>query len=338
MRWVNPRRRLVRQSCVRLRTEKRLDDRFRRTKLLTICCAAPRGRRRRVWPMATGRDGGARLRETLWHNDFRIPTSFRDATTAITGTQSMLWQRQRFAVVHPGDLLIRRLTISTPLSVSDIAAIERLPLTTRELPAQAAIVREGERPNQCCLLVDGFACRSKVTDLGKRQILSIHIPGDIPDLQTLHLRVMDHDLTTLSPCTVGFIAHDALRTMTREQPLIAEALWRETLIDAAVFREWIVNVGRRPAASRMAHFIAEVGKRLEAIGLATADQYELPMTQIDIADALGLSPVHVNRVIQELRRSGVLELRKYSVSIRDLPRLMELADFDDLYLHQSPAL
>jgi len=250
----------------------------------------------------------------------------------------MLWQRERFAVVHPGDLLVRRLTIGTPLSANDIAAIERLPLTTKELPAQAAIVREGERPSQCCLLVDGFACRSKVTDLGKRQILSIHIPGDIPDLQTLHLRVMDHDLTTLSPCTVGFIAHDVLRTVTREQPLIAEALWRETLIDAAVFREWIVNVGRRPADSRMAHFIAEVGKRLEAIGLATAEQYELPMTQIDIADALGLSPVHVNRVIQELRRGGVLELRKHSVSIRDLPRLMELADFDDLYLHQSPAL
>jgi len=250
----------------------------------------------------------------------------------------MLWQRERFAVVHPGDLLVRRLTIGTPLSASDIAAIERLPLTTKELPAQAAIVREGERPSQCCLLVEGFACRSKVTDVGKRQILSIHIPGDIPDLQSLHLHVMDHDLTTLSPCTVGFVTHDALRTMTREQPLIAEALWRETLIDAAVFREWIVNVGRRPADSRMAHFIAEVGKRLEAIGLATADQYELPMTQIDMADALGLSPVHVNRVIQELRRSGVLELRKHSVSIRDLPRLMQLADFDDLYLHQSPAL
>jgi len=208
----------------------------------------------------------------------------------------------------------------------------------KELPPQAVIVREGEKPTQCCLLVEGFACRSKTTDVGKRQILSVHIPGDIPDLQSLQLHVMDHDLTTLSRCKVAFIAHDALRTVTREQPLIAEALWRETLIDAAVFREWIVNVGRRPAAARMAHFIAEVGKRLEAVGLATAEQFELPMTQIDMADALGLSPVHVNRVIQELRRSGVLELRKYSVSIRDLPRLMEIADFDDLYLHQSAAL
>src|SRR5947209_7332067 len=217
--------------------------------------------------------------------------SFGDATTAMNGTQSMLWQRERFAVVHPGDLLVRRLTIGTPLSASDIAAIERLPLTTKELPAQAAIVREGERPSQCCLLVEGFACRSKTTDIGKRQILSVHIPGDIADLQSLQLQVMDHDLTTLSRCRLAFIAHEALRTVTREQPLIAEALWRETLIDAAVFREWIVNVGRRPAAARMAHFIAEVGKRLEAVGLATAEQFELPMTQIDMADALGLSPV-----------------------------------------------
>src|SRR4051794_37801260 len=241
-------------------------------------------------------------------------------------------------IVRPIERLIRRLQVSTPLNPADIAAIETLPLALKELPAQATIAREGERPSQCCLLIEGFACRSKTTDVGKRQILSIHIAGDIPDLQSLHLHVMDHDLTTLSACRVGYIGHDSLRTLTRERPLIAEALWRETLIDAAVFREWIVNVGRRPATSRMAHFLAEIGKRLEAVGLANVDQFELPMTQIDMADALGLSPVHVNRVIQELRRSGVLELRKHAVSIRDLPRLMQIADFDDLYLHQSHAL
>lgn len=241
-------------------------------------------------------------------------------------------------MIGPSERLIRRLTVSTPLDAADIEAIARLPMIVKDLPAQAAIVREGERPSQCCLLIEGFACRSKTTDVGKRQILSIHIPGDIPDLQSLHLHVMDHDFTTLSSCKVGYIAHEILRKITRERPLIAEALWRETLIDAAVFREWIVNVGRRPATSRMAHFLAEIGKRLEAIGLANADQFELPMTQIDMADALGLSPVHVNRVIQELRRSGVLELRKHAVSIRDLPRLMQIADFDDLYLHQSQAL
>jgi CRP-like cAMP-binding protein len=205
----------------------------------------------------------------------------------------------------------------------------------KETPAHSPIVREGERPVQCCLLIDGFLCRSKTTDAGKRQILSIHIPGEIPDLQSLHLHVMDHDLTPLSRSLVGFVPHEALRALTRERPLIAEALWRETLIDAAVFREWIVNVGRRSAVVRLAHLLAEIGTRLHRIGLAAGDRFELPMTQLDIADALGLTPVHVNRVVQELRRAGLLELRKHSVFLPDLPRLKEVGDFDDLYLHQS---
>ena|SRR5438128_595584 len=234
--------------------------------------------------------------------------------------------------------LIRKLRATTSLGPDDVEAVERLPINTKKLPAQAAIVREGVRPAVCCLILEGFACRSKTTDSGKRQILSIHIPGDIPDLQTLHLHVMDHDLTTLCPCTVGFIPHDALRHLTRERPLVAEALWRDTLIDAAVFREWIVNVGRRPALARLAHLLAEIGRRLETVGLSNGNQFDLPMTQIDMADALGLSAVHVNRVVQELRRDGLLELRKQSVSLRDLPRLKEVAEFDDLYLHQNPAL
>jgi CRP-like cAMP-binding protein len=240
--------------------------------------------------------------------------------------------------MHATERLMRKLRLSTALGPVDIDAVERLPMTIRELPAQGAIVREGERPTQCCLVIEGYACRSKTTDSGKRQILSIHIAGDIPDLQSLHLHVMDHDLTTLSRCTVAFIPHEALRVLTRERPLVTEALWRETLVDAAVFREWIVNVGRRSAASRMAHLLAEVGKRLEAVGLADGDRYELPMTQIDLADALGLSSVHVNRVIQELRRAGMLEMRRHTVALRDLPRLKELADFDALYLHQSESL
>jgi CRP-like cAMP-binding protein len=240
--------------------------------------------------------------------------------------------------MHATERLMRKLRLSTALGPVDIEAVERLPMTMRELPAQGAIVREGERPTQCCLVIEGYACRSKTTDSGKRQILSIHIAGDIPDLQSLHLHVMDHDLTTLSRCTVAFIPHDALRVLTRERPRVAEALWRETLIDAAVFREWIVNVGRRSAASRMAHLLAEISKRLEAIGLAEGDRFELPMTQIDLADALGLSSVHVNRVIQELRRAGILDMRKHAVALRDLPRLKQLADFDALYLHQSESL
>jgi len=230
--------------------------------------------------------------------------------------------------------LTRKLQVSTLVEPDDIAAIERLPIIIKDVPTHTAIVRESEHSTQCCLLVEGFACRSKTTDAGKRQILSIHIAGEIPDLQSLHLGVMDHDLTTLSPSTGGFIAHDALRALTRERPRVADALWRETLIDAAMFREWIVNVGRRSAVARLAHFLAEIGIRLQRTGLAADDRFELPMSQLDIADALGLTPVHVNRVVQELRRAGLLELRKHSVFLPDLPRLKELGDFDDLYLHQ----
>jgi CRP-like cAMP-binding protein len=241
-------------------------------------------------------------------------------------------------VARPSDRLVRKLSISTNLNDDDVHAIGRLPIQLKALAAREVIVREGDRPGQSCLLVDGFACRSKMSEGGKRQILSIHISGDIPDLQSLHIHVMDHDVTTLSPCTAGFIPHDALRALTRERPRIAEALWRDTLIDAAVFREWIVNVGRRPAVSRLAHLLAESGQRLQAMGLVDGDRFELPMTQVDLADALGLSPVHVNRVLQELRRDGVLEFRKQTVALLDSPRLNEIAEFDDLYLHQSTAL
>lgn len=236
--------------------------------------------------------------------------------------------------MHPTERLVRKLRLSTALDAADIQAIARLPIAIKDIPGHTAIVREGERPTQCCLVIEGYACRSRTTDNGKRQILSIHVAGDIPDLQNLHLAVMDHDLTTLSRCTVGFIPHDALRALTRGRPQVAEALWRETLVDAAVFREWIVNVGRRSAASRMAHLLTEIGQRLKTLGLAEGDQFELPMTQLDLADALGLSSVHVNRVIQELRRDGLIEMRKHAVSLLDLPRLSKLADFDALYLHE----
>ena len=163
--------------------------------------------------------------------------------------------------------LLRKLRLNTPIDADNVTAIERLPITVKDIPAHSIIAREGERPVQCCLLVDGIVCRSKTTDAGKRQILSIHIAGEaIPDLQSLHLHVMDHDMTTLSRSTVGCIPHDALHALTRERPLIGEALWRETLIDAAMFREWIVNVGRRSAIRRLAHLLAEIGRRMQAIG------------------------------------------------------------------------
>ena len=149
---------------------------------------------------------------------------------------------------------------------------------------------------------------------------------------------MDHNITTLSKCTLGFVSHEAMRDLTHERPRVADALWRDTLVEASVFREWIVNVGCRSAAKRMAHLISELRARLSVVGLSTADTFELPMTQIDLADALGLTPVHVNRVVQELRRSGLIKLSGHVVSLADAERLMQLGDFDNTYLHQEGAV
>jgi CRP-like cAMP-binding protein len=180
--------------------------------------------------------------------------------------------------------LITNLTASNVLDGEDIQAIRGLQIRMRLLDSHETIVADGERPGECCLLAEGFAFRSKTTFDGLRQILSVHIPGEIPDLHSLHLKVMDHDLITLTPCTLGFIPHDTLKQLNRERPNVAAALWRETLIDAAIFREWIVNVGRRSATARMAHFFVELFRRLEAIGRTRDGAFELPITQVELAD------------------------------------------------------
>ena len=235
-------------------------------------------------------------------------------------------------------VLIKKLTVSNLLETEDIDAIRRLPIRVRSLRARDVIAADGQRPEDSCLIVEGFAYRSKTTFQGERQVLSIHIPGEIPDLQSLHLHVMDHDLMTLTPCTVGFIAHSALQAMNVVRPNLAAAFWRESLIDAAIFREWLVNLGRRSAASRMAHLFLELYHRLAAVGRASAGEFELPVTQSDLADCLGLSSVHVNRVLQELRRDGLIEARRSAFHIIDMQKMVALAEFDSTYLHLDPAI
>jgi CRP-like cAMP-binding protein len=235
----------------------------------------------------------------------------------------------------PADMLIRRLQVHNDLSPQDLEALQSLPISVREFPAHATIVKEGDRPSSCCLIIEGFICRSRVTTDGKRQILSVHVPGDIPDLQSLHLHVLDHDIWTSAPSKVGFISHESLRDISTARPGITNAFWRETLIDAAIFREWIVNVGRRDARASMAHFLIEQGERLRAVGIGTGDEFQLPLTQIELADALGLTPVHVNRVLQSLRKDNLVEVNKDQVRLLAPQRLKEIAGFERVYLHES---
>lgn len=230
---------------------------------------------------------------------------------------------------------MRRLRMNSVLSDEDIGAIHELPFIVKEFRGRTPISREGDRPAHTCLVVSGLLCRAKMTHDGRRQLLSFHIAGDIPDLQSLHLPVMDHDLIALSEAKVAFIAHEPLRRISRERPDIAEALWRETLVDASVFREWIMNVGRRAATQRMMHLLFEVGCRMQTMGLGEIGSFHMPITQLELADALGLTPIHVNRVLQDLRKEGLLDFKRSLVTINDVERVAELSDFDPLYLHQS---
>jgi CRP-like cAMP-binding protein len=234
----------------------------------------------------------------------------------------------------PLNRLVRRLEVDTsPLSEEEKNAILRLPVTIREIGADQDILREGDRPIQCYVVLEGFQCRYKMQRDGERQIMSFHVPGDVPDLQTLFLQVMDHSLGTITPSRVAFIAHDALRELIRAQPGIGERLWRETLIEAAIFREWITNVGSRDAYTRIGHLICEVFVRLRSVGLTNGTTFDFPVTQTELADATGLSTVHVNRSVQEMRSDGLIVWERGVCTIPDFGRLKEASMFEPAYLH-----
>ena len=233
----------------------------------------------------------------------------------------------------PHSLMIRKLDSIFRLSKEEKQALQTLPIQVQVIGAHKDIARIGDSPSQCCLLVEGYTCVYKLTAEGKRQIVAFHVPGDIPDLQSLHLNVLDNSLAAVTPCTVGFIQHEDLRRVCERYPRITAALWRETLVDASIFREWVLNVGRRDAFSRMAHLLCELRVKLKAVGLAEDDTFDLPFTQVELADAIGTSNVHVNRVLQELRAKDLIRSKGTQVTIPDWEKLKEVAGFDPLYLH-----
>src|SRR5215211_7880436 len=229
--------------------------------------------------------------------------------------------------------LIHKLESILVLSEDEKDVLRKLSGTIKTVGPRQDIVREGQRPTECCLVLEGFVYRYKLTHEGKRQIFSCHIPGDIPDLQSLHIDVMDHSLSSLCATKALFIPHETVCDLMRRCPRIGDAFWRETLIDAAVFREWILNVGRREAYERMAHLLCELYVRLKAVGLTNGQAYEFPLTQAELGDALGVSAVHVNRTLQELRGEGLITLRSSLVTVLDWERLKAAGEFDPTYLH-----
>jgi CRP-like cAMP-binding protein len=234
---------------------------------------------------------------------------------------------------NPLALLLDVLELRSPLSDDDRKAILALPYTLKSLAPGSYAVREGEVPSGCGVLVSGFAYRQKLTGDGGRQILSIHIPGEALDFQNIFLNVADHSVQMLTRGHVALVPRADIQRIARSSASLGHAILVSILVEASIFREWILNVGRRDAKSRLAHVLCELAVRLDAHGLADDMGYHLPMTQAELADALGLTPVHLNRVIRSLEVDGLINRSKRDVSFPDWERMRDIADFNDRYLH-----
>ncbi|WP_156679954.1 Crp/Fnr family transcriptional regulator [Sphingomonas profundi] len=233
--------------------------------------------------------------------------------------------------------ILRKLSRRTALTQSDRAAFLALPFTVKRLNGGSHIMREGDEPVDCCGLLSGYAYRHKIVGNGSRQIVSIHIAGDLLDLQNSLLGVADHNVQMLTAGEVALTPARAVRELAFAHPAIGRAMWIETLVDGSIFREWIANVGRRDARSRIAHLLCEFAVRLRSAGLSEGSSYELPMTQEQIADATGLTPIHVNRTLQGLRVSGLITSNRRTVTIEDWAGLAKVGDFSAAYLHPESA-
>lgn len=234
--------------------------------------------------------------------------------------------------------MVRKLRTRVDLDAADRDAILALPFVARSYDAPAYILREGERPKHyCSFITSGLAYRQKLTAAGGRQIVSVHMVGDFIDLQHLFLNRADHSVQALTELQTAEIDREALQELILDRPNVGRAMWIDALVDASIFREWIVNVGRRSARARVAHLLCEFSLRMRYAGVANKDTYELPMTQEHIADAVGLTSVHVNRTLKSLVESGVITRDKRQISFADWGKLTEIGDFSALYLHLDQA-
>jgi CRP-like cAMP-binding protein len=230
------------------------------------------------------------------------------------------------------DTLTRKLDHFTTLSDEEKKALVGTVARTRTLNPDEDLVREGEPPTECHLVIDGVLCRYKLPSEGKRQIVGFLIAGDLCDLCGFLMGCTDHSVGALTSATVAVIPHKSLQTVLDAHPRLARALWQETLVDAAITREWVANTGRRSAYQRLAHLLCEIGTRSQAVGKASNGSFTWPVTQTEFADAMGLSTVHVNRMLQQLRGEGLIATTGDEIRVLDWPKLREAGEFSPDYL------
>lgn len=233
-------------------------------------------------------------------------------------------------------LFVERLHARSPLTCEESTALLNLRGHSVLARAHVDIVSPGEVTDHACLVVDGLVGRFGMVIDGKRQITALHVAGDMRDLHSVVTPTVGWALQALSPTAVLRVPHTELRAIARAHPNIAEAFWRDCSVDASVLAQWVVNVGRRQAISRLAHLLCEMALRMESAGLGSRTAFRLQATQNQIGDALGLTPVHVNRTLKTLKQDGLVAIRGFEVRIADWKRLAALGDFDGGYLLIEP--
>jgi len=219
------------------------------------------------------------------------------------------------------------------ISADEEQAIRGLVAQVVDVPADRTVIRRGEELHQSMLLLSGWLARAKDLPSGQRQMAELHVAGDFADLHSFTLKRLDHDVIALTPCRIAMVPHERLTGITERFPHLSRMFWLMTNIDAAIQREWTLSLGSRSALARMAHLFCEMNVRLAVAGLAQGDSYDFPLTQVELGECLGLTSVHVNRTLQELRRRGLLSLENRRVEIHDLAALKQVAEFDASYLY-----
>lgn len=229
---------------------------------------------------------------------------------------------------------VRKINGYNSLSDHEISLLEQALRPARKVTARYDLIREGDKPGPVFVVLEGWACRYKILPDGSRQILAFLMPGDFCDLHAGVLDEMDHTIATVTPCRIATIPRETMEELIVATPTLTHAFWRAQLIDEGVMRAWIASIGRRESMERFAHLMLELYVRMRAIGLTNDGTCDMPLTQIVLADAIGLTPVHVNRLLRSLREREIMKLGSRKLSILKIEELVHLAGFDENYLHR----
>ena len=228
---------------------------------------------------------------------------------------------------------LKKLRARDTISQEEEAAIRASILEVREFPADVEVVHHGVEISESLLLLEGWMARTKNMSSGQQQISELQFCGDFVDLHSFTLKRLDHNVMTLTPCRVAVMPHENVRKLIDRFPHLGRVYWLMTNIDASIHREWTASLGRRSALERMAHLFCEIFVRLKLVGQTTGNSYEYPLTQLELAECLGLTPVHVNRTLQELRKRKLIEVGRGRVTIPDFAALTAMGEFDPEYLY-----